>query len=188
MADSRSSGNDLPFTRLHGRRSWSLDWTSAQEAMEHGCSNLMGWPPMCWCDAGPMSIREVGTEKNKGRFFYRCPRNLSHHNSFIWCDIWHQNDPPNMLPPFLKNQTSFVSCVVQPSASSSSFFSHVHNLNTKHNDTSSASDTVRFILKKLVGVLVHKNFCLGCVVVIFWSILTVFLGYFLGQLGNRSVA
>ncbi|KAL8548817.1 hypothetical protein ACS0TY_007907 [Phlomoides rotata] len=59
MSDLRSFGNDLPFIRLQERREWSLERTSNHEAMEHGCSNLTVWPPMCWCEVGQMSIRQV---------------------------------------------------------------------------------------------------------------------------------
>ncbi|KAL8525510.1 hypothetical protein ACS0TY_014940 [Phlomoides rotata] len=69
MSTLRPSDNDIPYIRLQERREWSLDQTSEHEAMEHGCSNLMGWPPMCWCDAGQMSIRQAGMEKIWEGFF-----------------------------------------------------------------------------------------------------------------------
>ncbi|KAL8535734.1 hypothetical protein ACS0TY_011389 [Phlomoides rotata] len=78
MSDVRSSGDDLPFKMLQDNRRGSLKQASRHEAMEYGSNNFMVWPPMCWCKAGQMSILQAGTEKNQGRFFYQCPRNLRH--------------------------------------------------------------------------------------------------------------
>ncbi|KAL8498148.1 hypothetical protein ACS0TY_021470 [Phlomoides rotata] len=67
------------------------------------------WPPTCWCSRGPMKIRIAGPQRmNSGRYFYMCPHDLVHLFSFIWCDVFHENDSPSERPYFL-NDTNTIS-------------------------------------------------------------------------------
>ncbi|KAL8517835.1 hypothetical protein ACS0TY_009227 [Phlomoides rotata] len=59
------------------------------------------WPPMCLCLRGQMKLLQAGPERpNVGRFFYKCPDDIVHKNSFIWCDVFHQWDPPMLVLNF----------------------------------------------------------------------------------------
>ncbi|KAL8488378.1 hypothetical protein ACS0TY_024599 [Phlomoides rotata] len=76
--------------------------------MESDQDNSM-WPPMCWYKTGHMVLLQAGTDRNLGRYFYKCPRNVKHPSSFVWCDEWHQHDPPSIRPAFLKFQNPNIS-------------------------------------------------------------------------------
>ncbi|KAL8457452.1 hypothetical protein ACS0TY_035352 [Phlomoides rotata] len=121
-----------------------------------------------------MVLLQAGTNKNPGRYFYKCPRNLKHQNSFIWCDAWHQHDPPNMMPHFLKFQNTSLSYYAQPSSSSSPAFSH-NDLHHEFRNNVSSYASLKMIFKDFVNVWGNKHFCIGCIVMVVWSIFYCFL-------------
>ncbi|XP_057772049.1 FBD-associated F-box protein At5g22730-like isoform X2 [Salvia miltiorrhiza] len=49
--------------------------------------------PLCRCGRGKMLVKCAGKEAlHAGRFYYKCPANIKHQGSFLWCDEYHQNE------------------------------------------------------------------------------------------------
>ncbi|XP_062150133.1 ATP-dependent DNA helicase homolog RECG, chloroplastic-like isoform X2 [Alnus glutinosa] len=56
-------------------------------------------PPLCTCGAGRMVLFMARTEKNYGRWFYRCPLWEDHRLSFLWVDEFY---PEEVLTPVVE--------------------------------------------------------------------------------------
>ncbi|KAI3445139.1 hypothetical protein Pfo_031108 [Paulownia fortunei] len=84
------------------------------------------WPPKCWCRRGTMAIQRAGPHsKNPNRYFYRCPYNLDHAKSFLWCDVYHEDDPDEIKPKFLKFEQEYNISHQDSSVPSSSRFTPI---------------------------------------------------------------
>ena len=42
--------------------------------------------------------------KHVGRYFYKCPGNVNHPGSFMWCEDYHNSNPTVQLPSFVLDQ------------------------------------------------------------------------------------
>ncbi|KAL1544820.1 hypothetical protein AAHA92_00386 [Salvia divinorum] len=50
--------------------------------------------PQCRCGQGKMVVRCGGKFANHpGRYYYKCPLNAKHAQSFIWCDEFQASNP-----------------------------------------------------------------------------------------------
>ncbi|KAL8528216.1 hypothetical protein ACS0TY_005867 [Phlomoides rotata] len=157
------------------------------------------WPPECWCEKGKMDLRQEGTIKNPGRYFYACPRNLVHPHYFVWCDVYHHNDPPHAFPHFLRypnpmrnastqqfgSSTSFPNCNPStPQYGSSTSFPNC-NPSPEASEVLTNQPEVREIANSTNGQVHHMtcaidnhHFYVGCVI---WSILIAVMGYCIGK-------
>ncbi|KAL1535062.1 hypothetical protein AAHA92_31162 [Salvia divinorum] len=60
--------------------------------------------PECACGKGNMRLFCAGKDAtHSGRYFYKCPANAKHPNSFLWCDEYHR-DKGWRTPTFVLNQ------------------------------------------------------------------------------------
>ncbi|KAL8556713.1 hypothetical protein ACS0TY_004246 [Phlomoides rotata] len=140
------------------------------------------WPPMCWCKTGQMVLLQAGTERKPGRYFYRCPRNVKHPRSFIWCDAWHQHDLPTNRPDFLKFQNPNLS-YYSSQVSSSCMISSITNPVEVSGILSSLS-TLKTIIFYPFRESFNTYFYVGCLVMVAWSLLIGFSAYCYGRVSR----
>ncbi|KAL1562980.1 hypothetical protein AAHA92_05492 [Salvia divinorum] len=62
-----------------------------------------GCAPHCRCGNEKMIVRCGGKFANHpGRFYYKCPVNGKHTQSFIWCDEYQNNSSTSDVQDFLR--------------------------------------------------------------------------------------
>ncbi|KAL8507145.1 hypothetical protein ACS0TY_017878 [Phlomoides rotata] len=103
----RTSSFDLPWNRIElfpdlGESVYEHLHSSFCDIMESDENNTT-WPHVCWCQCGEMILLQACRETpNKGIYFYKCPYDKVHPHSFLWCGVFHKDDPPSSMPRFLK--------------------------------------------------------------------------------------
>ncbi|KAL8506499.1 hypothetical protein ACS0TY_017405 [Phlomoides rotata] len=75
----------------------SLEWNNYEKRCLYLCSINLSLDMMIRC-AKEGSL-------HPGRYYYKCPVYGQHPGHFIWCDVYHQHDPADRVPPFLVEQT-----------------------------------------------------------------------------------
>ncbi|KAL8487695.1 hypothetical protein ACS0TY_024137 [Phlomoides rotata] len=140
------------------------------------------WPPFCWCKSGQMLLFQAGTEKNPRRYFYKCPRNIKHPHNFIWCDVWHQGDPPSLMPEFLRYHNPEVKYYNPQSSSVHQFSQNMHQFEGGSN-VSLCSLRIPYANQFTYAFRGHY-FYLGCVSIVVWSIFIAYCAYSYGRVSR----
>ena len=62
--------------------------------------------PECFCGGGRMKLLCVGPEATHvGRYFYKCPTDAKHFESFLLCDDYHSTHGDGKQPAYVKRQS-----------------------------------------------------------------------------------
>lgn len=135
-----------------------------------------------------MKLRQAGERTmNPGRYSYKCPRNIDHTRSFIWCDEYHQHDSPETMSSFL--QVSNLSSKTDVSGSSSGSLSFTPNHVQKKDNGDKKIDvneSVQFTghvqdLNGLSKRVLSLVFLGGCVAMAITSICIAMLSFLVGR-------
>lgn len=117
--------------------------------------------PECRCGNGLMILKCAGKDAmHTGRVYYKCPADLKHDKSFLWCDDYHKNDPPGMIPDYVLNQAYKKHNSLSTSCSSSSRV-NASGMASEARPTRLRSDVEIEIAFIFMAVVI---FCLGIVI------------------------